>query len=466
MWKPSIYATPNADGVLPLDDTVNPFYRKALQRFRRDAAEPVLAAETPQLTEEQWDRVVAKLAPHGKWIESKKGAVVEKLGREKLQHYVDGAQADAVRSTLAADKEVARRLAAVNELRKLLLYHRHLLRLVNNFVSFPELYDPARRAVFEMGSLVIDGRWFNFAVKVEDQQAHAKLAKTSGMCVIYVEIMRVDQSDSNVIATPAISGTMGNLCVGKRGVFYDVQGRHHDARIIQIIENPVSFREALVAPFVRIGKFIGGKIEAISGSAQKALESQVGKAAAKVQSGVKEAVRQAPTAPGPVRSGGGSRRDLLLGASVSIAALTSAFAFITSKLADVNRVTILLALGVAILIVFIPTAVVAAFKLHRRDLSAILEGCGWAINARMRLTGRQRRQFTRVEPYPADAKGTPLRPVYRWIVTIVLGITILACGGMVWRASVGPWWRGVMERRADDAEVPAEDDPDAVKPAE
>ncbi len=32
----------------------------------------------------------------------------------------------------------------------------------------------------------------------------------------------------------------------------------------------------MAAPFVRLGQFIGGKIEAISGTAQKALEGQVG----------------------------------------------------------------------------------------------------------------------------------------------------------------------------------------------
>ncbi len=74
---------------------------------------------------------------------------------------------------------------------------------------------------------------------------------------------------------------------------------------------------------------------------------------------------------------------------------------------------------VILVIVSVPTAVVAAWKLARRDLSSILEGCGWAINARMRLNRRQRQQFTRSEPYPADAAGTPRK---RWLLAVLLAV--------------------------------------------
>jgi hypothetical protein len=116
-----------------------------------------------------------------------------------------------------------------------------------------------------------------------------------------------------------------------------------------------------------------------------------------------------------------SRRDILLGASVSIAALTSAFAFITKTLAGLQVWQVVVAALVAVGLVLLPTAIVAAVKLRRRDLSAILEGCGWAINARMRLNRRQRKQFTRQEPYPAGATGTPRR---RWFLVVCLVILL------------------------------------------
>jgi hypothetical protein len=254
---------------------------------------------------------------------------------------------------------------------------------------------------------------------VGDVQEHAKIARTGGMYVLYAEIARIDPAkDKAMVAIPATAGTVGNLCLGKRGVFYDTHGRHYDARIVHIIDNPISFREALISPFVRLGRFIGGKIEAISGTAEKTLEAQLDKATNHVQTGMEQAVTTAPltvaappaaTAEQQAARTAASRRDLLLGASVSIAALGSAFAYIGSKAVAMGALvaehpyTTALAILALLAIVFVPTAIVAAIKLRRRDLSALLEGCGWAINARMRLDRRQRHQFTRRLPFPQGA---------------------------------------------------------------
>ena len=95
--------------------------------------------------------------------------------------------------------------------------------------------------------------------------------------------------------------------------------------------------------------------------------------------------------------------------------------------------TAALALLAIVLIVFVPTAIVAAFKLRRRDLSALLEGCSWAINARMRLDRQQRNQFTRRLPFPAGATGGPRSRWLRWVLVAVLALLVAfslvrACG--------------------------------------
>jgi len=443
-------AEPNPEGLLALDESVNPAYGDAVAQFAHKTVAPLLGEDVREFTEGLWQQVKDALAPYAAWRAAKKGAQVEPLGRERLAECSEGPYADEVRAMLRADREVADRLDEARELKKLLLCHKHLMRLANNFVSFPDLYDPARRAVFEMGSLVMDGRWFNFAVKVEDLQEHARIAKTSGMYVLYAEIARIDPAtDKLLVAVPATSGTVGNLCAGKRGIFYDTHGRHYDARIVHIIENPISFREALVSPFVRLGRFVGGKIEAISGTTEKTLQTRLGKATRQVQAGVQKAVQQAPTPTGrpptatpeqqAARTAAG-RRDLLLGASVSIAALSSAFAYVTSKLTILvqHPFSALLAGLAVVLIVFIPTAIVAAFKLRRRDLSALLEGCGWAINARMRLDRRQRNQFTRRLPFPKDATGGPRS---RWLAWTLLALLALLSAFAALRACQAPHGR-------------------------
>ncbi|MFO7956169.1 MAG: hypothetical protein R6X33_03635 [Candidatus Brocadiia bacterium] len=417
-------ARPTAEEVLPLREGVNPAWRDRLEEFAERAVKPVLG-ERDELTPEDWGRIEEFFAGHKAWLAAKKGASVEMFDKALLRSYLDGDQADKVRELLAADAEVADQFGTVRDLRKLLLCHKHLLRFLNNFVSFPELYAPDRRAMFEMGSLVIDGRWFNFAVEVENVEEHRKVARAGGMYVMYVGLTRKTEEEKTTVAVPATSGTVGNLCVGKRGVFQDVRGDHYQARVIDIIENPVSFREALTSPFVRLGRFVVGKIEAMSSTAQKELEARLGTATRAVQQSAEEAARQSAEAAQArqqaAAQASASRRDILLGASVSIAALTSAFAFITKTLAGLQVWQVVVAALVAVGLVLLPTAIVAAVKLRRRDLSAILEGCGWAINARMRLNRRQRKQFTRQEPYPAEATGTPRR---RWFLVVCLVILL------------------------------------------
>jgi len=442
-------AEPNADGVLPLQTGLNPAYVAGMNTFTELVVQPLLGKDT-ELSEADWLHVTTVFAPRVDWMARKPATDVGKLGRDKLRRYLDGPYAKAVQALIARDKEVALRLVEARELKKLVLFHKYLLPLANNFVSFPDLYNPERRALFEMGSLVIDSRWFSLAVKVKDIEEHCRLAKTSGMFVMYVELTHRGEPSGLMVAVPATSGTVGNLCVGKRGVFYDTTGKHYDARILRIIKNPISFREAAVAPFVRLGHFIAGKIEAISGSAQKELEGRVGLVTESVRTGVAETIREGPQGGGASApqsggdggfgaQGGTSRRDLILGASVSVAALSSAFAFVTSRLTDAleHPGRLAGALAVIILVVLVPTALAAAIKLARRDLSAILEGCGWAINGRMHLSRQQRHQFTRFDGFPKDATGTPGR---RWalIVLLVILLGLIIAGVVKFWPSCGP----------------------------
>jgi len=428
-------ARPTPDALLPLEgDAVNPHFRPALAEFRRRAVEPFLGPQQT-LSEEQWRRVRARFAAHEEWLAARPGPDVEKLGVEALERHLDATSAAAVRRLLTRDNEVARRRGELRDLEKLLLYHKHLLRLANNLASFPDLYDPTRRAMFEMGRLVMDGRWFNFAVLVHDLKEHADLARRSAIYVMYVELEQAGERADICVAVPATSGTIGGLCAGKRGVFFDVAGQRYDARVIRIIENPISFREALMAPFTSLGRFIAGKIEAISGVAQKGLQTKLGTQTQAIGAGLKQAVAappapagatppsaQPPSAPtAPAAAGpASSRRDLLIGASLSLAALSSAFAFVTNQLSDLTAQQLGLAAVALLLLVLMPTGLVAAIKLARRDLSGLLEACGWALNARMRLTWRQRRQFTCREPYPQDATGTPARRYIRLLLVLIV----------------------------------------------
>jgi len=267
-------------------------------------------------------------------------------------------------------------------------------------VGFPHLYNPNSRAMFEMGTLVMDGRRFNLAVKVEDRQAHAAVAKTANMYLMYVAVADPAGGDDVDVAVPVTAGGKGNLCVGKRGVFYDLDGRECDAWVVGIIDNPISVREALVSPFRRIGRLVTGKIESIAARAEKKLDTRAGAALQQIAPG--EGAKAAPPAKAP--PSGAAVGGMLAGAGVAVAVLGSAVAYITKTLAETDALPIIIGVLAAVLVVILPTSIIAILKLRKRDLSAILEGSGWAINARMRLTRKLSRYFTQRPKYPDGAR--------------------------------------------------------------
>jgi F0F1-type ATP synthase assembly protein I len=413
---------------LRFDDQTNPYYAEQLEAFRREVAAPVLGEPPAALSAGHWQRIKSYFAAHQAWLEAKPGEAVEKLGPAKLQKYLAGRFAAAARSLISESAKTAVDLDNVRLIERLILYQAYMKDLANNFVSFPDLYDVERRAMFEMGTLVMDGRRFNLAVRVRGRAEHARVAKTSNMHVLYVVASPKQGGDGFEIAVPVTSGGRGNLCEGKRGVFYDVSGREYDAVVAAIIENPIGFKEALVSPFRRLGRLVSGKIEAITAKAEQRLDTSATTAVSQVSETSAQPQPQARTG----MSGG-----MLLGAGVALAAVGSALAYITKTLADTRWWAILIGLGVAVLLVILPTVVIALLKLRKRDLSAILEGSGWAVNARMRLTFKQSRFFTARPRYPKGSKGAR-RYLWRTLLIAALIVGMIAAGAYVLRRYTGP----------------------------
>ena len=111
-------------------------------------------------------------------------------------------------------------------------------------------------------------------------------------------------------------------------------------------------------------------------------------------------------------------------------------------ISDLSWYTIVPGVAGAILAVVLPTSIVAFLMLRRRNLSAILEGSGWAINSRMRLTHDQGRFFTRRPEYPSGAKG--IRRT-RWQL---VAFALLLVAGLV-----SAWLVSELRRQAADADA-------------
>ncbi len=406
-------AKPTPLRVLSFDDQVNPYYAPQLTDFLTGFLKPLLGQSTSSLSQEQWQEVKERFTAYEAWMNAKPDAKFELLDSEKLRKYLDKKFGDAVRLLIEKCRATAVELDRIRGVEKLILYQVWILDLANNFVSFPHLYDARRRALFEMGTLVMDGRRFNFSVKVNDRVEHMRIAKTSSMYVLYVQVASAPDKPKYEVAVPVTAGGKGNLCVGKRGVFYDIAGQECDATVVEIIENPISISEALVSPFQRLGRLLTGKIEAITSAGEKKLDTAVGTAVAEAQSSPQKPDGTATAAPSGQAIGG-----ILMGGGVAIAALGSAWAFIANQVSNLRWYVVVIGVVCAMLAVILPTSILAFLKLRRRELSAILEGSGWAINARMRLTRRQGRFFTQRPSYPRHAKG--VRRVSWWLIAFVV----------------------------------------------
>src|SRR6185369_7401428 len=99
-----------------------------------------------------------------------------------------------------ADLALADEAAGVDEVRQLVLYVRDLARFATNFVNFREFYaakesaghagQSRANAVFQAGTLYLDGRSCELVVPVEEVGKHAGLATLSRLYLVYCECRR------------------------------------------------------------------------------------------------------------------------------------------------------------------------------------------------------------------------------------------------------------------------------------
>jgi len=376
--KASPLALPNPEGILDLQARINPLYIEQLQELQTKVLNRVLGGPVKQLTQKAWDQVKNIFRPYQTWRNHKPATKVDKIKADVLREYLKGPFREQVTQLIAGDLKVADDLNQTHNLEKLMLYQRWLLEMANNLVSFANIYDPQRRSLFERGSLIIEGKEITFTMKVQDRQAHKSIAERSYMYLLYVEITgRRDQDIKFEIMASVTSGNANGLSVGKRGIFFTLDGREWDAEVVDIIVNPISPWESVKAPFQNFVDFVKKQIEKFTQSPQDKLDKSLASSDA-----------------------AGAIRNLLLVGGVTIAALGSAFAYITKALSQVRINHILIALlGVAAVIV-LPGIIAGFSKIRKRNMSVLLEASGWAVNAHMRLNASLGRLFTHIPQLP------------------------------------------------------------------
>ncbi|HKA54653.1 MAG TPA: hypothetical protein VKJ47_13420, partial [Candidatus Binatia bacterium] len=242
-----------ADKPLCLTDGINPAWAEAAAKLDAEIVRP-LFGEKANLSREQWQTVSAKFAAQEAWLKAKEGAAVEKLGLPRVRELLTNGSKAALTALIAQDKALEPAVNAISSVDKLLRYHRDLFRLLNNFVSFRDFYTPGKTAIFQAGTLYLDGRSCELCVHVEDVAKHSSLATLSRTYLAYCDCTRTGSNEKMTIAAAFTNGDADNLMVGRNGVFYDRAGHDWDAHIVKIIEHPISVRQAFFAPYKRAAR--------------------------------------------------------------------------------------------------------------------------------------------------------------------------------------------------------------------
>lgn len=415
-------APPRRDGQLNLLGPVNPVYQDALSRLAETVLPRALPGGLrPSISRKDWEQLRALFAPYRDWQQRKPEGPLTQLGSARLREILFGPLPEKLRELLHMDQQVAEGLKQFNNLERLILYQRWLMEIANSFVSFPALFDPHRRTLFEAGTLIIDARELTFCVRVSQRAEHKRIAEGSQMFLAYLEVRHKEgELDKQMeIAAAVTAGDRGNLTIGKRGIFYDRYGVEWDAQIIDVIVNPISLFEATTAPFWRIKALVGERITRFAQSRSTGLDTafaaQADQAAVTAEKGIAGAAAaaqvaaEAPSTKAPRTAVAtvqpSSPSSLLIGGTVAVAALGAAFGIIVQAISSVaaNWRKAVAALLIVAIITAGFSALLGWLKLRRRDLSTVLEACGWAVNSRMRLTRRLSLLFTRTPGLPASS---------------------------------------------------------------
>ncbi|MBN2800598.1 MAG: hypothetical protein JXX28_15760 [Deltaproteobacteria bacterium] len=354
-----------------------------------------------------WERLCVALLPFDRWQAARPSGKIAEVPSERLRRWLaPEGPAEALRDLMRGDAAVARELNRVAELERLILNQRWLLEFANNFVNFSHFYDPDRVSLVERGALVIDGRRHTLTVRVEDVAAHKAIAVGSRLFLLYTKVIPRGDEAPMTVAAAVTSGTRGHLERGKRGVFVLPGGEIRDAEVVDVLENPISLWEAIAAPFTKVGSLISGLLESFSRSREAQIEGVIRAEASSTEAQLQGLPKPPPPPEEPTTQKVGALRDTLVGGGVALAAVSSSFAYMANTLTSIDLVQLGSIVAVLVLGATVPTVILAVLKLRARNLGAVLEGSGWAINHPMPLPRWAGSIFTRSPALPRAARRT------------------------------------------------------------
>ena len=391
--------------MLPLTVGVHPFWRGKFRAF----AEAVVAPST-EITREEWDAVKAKFAPYEAWLAAEAGKPVAGIADDALAAFAkDGTAQAQVNDLIAKDLALADEFGRLVDCERAVRYAANLVRWLHNYVNQANLYDPKRDGVFRTGDLYIDGRVCRLCFEVVNEGAHAALAERSKCCLLYAKLTRPATGEAREVCAVVTAGPTAGLYAGRNGLFIDCDGKDWEAVVAKVVEAQVSLREAK----------------------QDAAVAQVGEGATAAASAPKAA--EAPN--------GAALASSVAALGVGIGMAGAAVGGLIGLVAGLPLWKVLAGVAAVILIVSLPSVILAWFKLRARDLGAILNAGGWAVNRPLTFSMGLARTFTRPAKMPMGAAvARDPYASYGWLkVLLVLLLLAGIAAGVCWKLGVCPF---------------------------
>ena len=374
------------DVTLPLRDHINPKHLEAIMAFADACVKPVLGDGVTSIDRIGWKKVKAAFAPYRAWVAAKPVMNASKLG-------------DLV------DEE------------RVLRYKLHLLEFLENFVSMRRLYAADESATFQMGTLRIDGKEMSLCFHVASEAAHSALSGKSNCCVLYLKLTRPSEKAERSVCAVVTAGAVAQLYVGRNGVFFDRDGKDWDAVVTKVVENQVSLAEAFWAPWRKLGEGVASTVKKFLGAKQSAAQATVDASAQSTE------------------AGGAAMASSVAAIGIGIGMVTAAAASLMAVVSGMNAKEVAISIVALVLVVSLPSMILTWFKLRKRDLGAILNAGGWAVNRPMYFSMKLARAFTKCAPNPM------------WLSTL-LSIALVA--GIIWGLAA---YQDYREKKACEAEA-------------
>ncbi|MFT3760021.1 hypothetical protein [Thauera sp.] len=423
-----------AGRALPLENGLNPAWQARIATLRAAVVKPILG-ERSELSFAEWQDIAARFDAYRAWLAARPETPVAALAAGQLRELLAGTAQAELTALIERDLAAETAAAQVDALERLVRYKRDFVTLLRNFVTLSDFYGAGEKAIFQAGTLYLDQRSCELCLRVPDMARHAALAPLSGTYLVYCQCVRQGEAPMTIVAAMTGGEADEMMVPGRNGVFYDRQGRDWHASVVQVVEAPISVRQAFWSPYKRVARMIGEQIQKFASSRDKAVED---KAAARVADAGAKAEAPAPAATPAFDIA--KFAGIFAAIGLALGALGTALAAVVTGFLSLPVWQMPLVIVGIMLLISGPSMLMAWLKLRQRNLGPLLDANGWAVNTRARINIPFGGALTGVAKLPAGASRAVAADPYAeketpwgtWLFLLAVVITAL----VLWRQGV------------------------------